>query len=147
LAAWVGDYPEQVMVAQVSYGSCPMCQTPKSAPMGHSTFRPLDNSRDQHIYSELLVDNIFDALRTLGVSPIRNQFWQYPLCNVYRFWQSDELHQLLQGLVNDLSHWLLKYLKARNVKDQFDHRFTSVPRYPSLQQFSKPFDLLKSGTW
>jgi hypothetical protein len=31
LAAWVGDYPEQVMVAQVSYGSCAMCEIPKGA--------------------------------------------------------------------------------------------------------------------
>jgi hypothetical protein len=27
------------------------------------------------------------------------------------------LHQLLLGLVNDLFHWLLKYLKAGDVKD------------------------------
>jgi len=44
-------------------------------------------------------------------------------------------------------HWLLKYLKARNVKDQFHNRFTSVPRYPGLQHFSKPVDSLKSGPW
>jgi len=121
LAAWDGDYPEQVMVAQVSYGSCRMCEIPKGAPMGHSTFRPLNNSRDHHIYTELLEDNNIDALQTLGVRLIRNQFWQYPLCNVYRLWQPDELHQLLLALVKDLFHWLLKYLKARNVKDQFDN--------------------------
>jgi len=28
LAAWVRDYPEQVLVAQVSYGSCPMSEIP-----------------------------------------------------------------------------------------------------------------------
>jgi hypothetical protein len=32
---------------------------------------------------------------------IRNQFWQFPLCNVYQLWQPDELHQLLPGLVKD----------------------------------------------
>jgi len=104
LAAWVGDYLEQVMVAQVTYGSCPVCEIPKGAPMGHSTFRPLDNSRDQHIYSELLEDNNIDALHTLGVHPIHNQFWQYPLCNVYHLWQPDELHQLLLGLVKHGMH-------------------------------------------
>jgi hypothetical protein len=57
------------------------------------------------------------------------------------------MHQLLLGLVKDLLHWLCKYLKVRNVKDQFDNRFTSVPGYPDLQHFSKPFDSLKSGTW
>ena len=80
------------MVSQVSYGSYPMCEIPKSEPMGHSTFQPLDISRDQHISSELLEDNNIDALHTLGVNPICNQFWQFPLCNVYRLWQPDELH-------------------------------------------------------
>jgi len=46
LAAWVGDYPEQIIVAQVSYVSCPMCEIPKGVPMGHSTIQPLDNPRD-----------------------------------------------------------------------------------------------------
>jgi len=38
-------------------------------------------------------------------------------------------------------------MKARKVKDQFDNQFTSVPRYPGLQHFSKPFNSWKSGTW
>jgi len=109
------------MVAQVPYGSCPMCGIPEGALMGHTTFRPLNDSRDQDNYSELLEDTNIDALHNLVVCSIRNQFWQYPLCNVYRLWQPDELHQLLLGLVDDLLHWLLKYLKARNAKDQFDN--------------------------
>jgi len=96
---------------------------------------------------DLLVDNNIDALHTLGVHPIRNQFWQYPLCNVYPLRQPDELHPLLLGLVKDLLHWLLKYLNARNLKDQFDHQFTSVPRYPGIQQVSKPFDSLTCSSW
>jgi len=76
--------------------------------MGRSTLPPLDNSRDQHIYSELLQDHNTDALHAVGVHPIRNQLWQFPPCNVYRLWQPDELHQLLLGLVRDLLHWLLK---------------------------------------
>jgi len=69
--------------------------------MGHSSVRPLDNSRDHHIQSELLEDNTIDALHTPGVDPIRNQFWQYPHCNVFLLWQPDELHQLVVGLVKD----------------------------------------------
>jgi len=44
-------------------------------------------------------------------------------------------------------HWLLKYLKARNVKDQFDNRFTSVPRYAGLLHTSEELDSSRSGTW
>jgi len=43
LAVWVGNYPEQVMIAQVSYSSCLMCEISEGAPMGHSTFHPIDN--------------------------------------------------------------------------------------------------------
>jgi hypothetical protein len=85
---------------------------------------------------------------TQEISMFTQSFWtNLPLCNVYRLWQPDELHQLLLGLVKDLLHWLLKYVKARNVKDQFDNQFTSVRRYPGLQCFSKPFNSMKSGSW
>jgi len=124
-----------------------MCKNPQGAPMGHWSFRRLDSSRDYHFYSELLKHNNFDAVILLGVHPIHNQFWQYPLCNVCRLWQPDELHLLLLGLVNELLHGLLKYVKGGNVKYQFDIRFTLVPPYPGLQHFSKSFDSLKSGTW
>jgi len=70
---------------------------------------------------ELLDEPNINVLHTVGVHPIRNQLYQYPLCNVYRLLQPDELHQLLLGLVKDLLHWLLKYLKGINVKDQFDN--------------------------
>jgi hypothetical protein len=106
LASWAEDHPDADMVAQISYGSCPMCKIPKGAPMGHLSFLPLLISQDQHIYSELLADNNIDSLHTLGVHLICNQFWQYPLCNVYRLWQTDTLYQLLSGLVQDLLHRL-----------------------------------------
>jgi len=115
-----------------------MCEIPNGVPMGHSTFRPLNNSRDQYIYWELLEDNNIDALHTLGVCPIRNYFWQYPLCNIYCLRQPDEWYQLLLGLVEDLMHWVLKYRKAGNVNDQFDNRFTSGPQYPGLLHTSNP---------
>jgi len=121
LATWVGDYPVQVIIAEVSYGSYPMCEIPKGVMMVHATFRALDNSRDQRIYSELLKDNHIDALHTLDVHPIRKQFWQYPLCNVHRLWQPDEFHPLLLAFVQDLLHWLLKYLKVKNFTDHFDN--------------------------
>jgi len=124
-----------------------MCEIPIGATMGHSTCWALHMSREQHVHSELLDKTKLDVLHTLHVHPIHNQFWQFPLCNVYRLWQPDELHQLLLGLVKNLLHWQLKYLKARNVKDQVDNRFTSVPQYPGLQPFSKPFDSLISSSW
>ena len=132
---------------KVSYGSCPMCEVPKCALMGHSTFRPLDDSRFEHVYLALLDELNIDDLHNTGVHPIQNQFWQCPLCNVYCLWQPEELHQLLLGFVKDFLHWPLKYLEARDVKNQFDNQFTLVPQYPGLHHFSKPLDSMKSSSW
>jgi len=147
LAAWVEDYPERVMIAQVTYGSCRMCENPKGTLMRHTTFWPLDNSRDHQVYSELLDETNIDFLHTLGAHPLCNQFWLYPLCNFYRLWQPDVLHQLLLGWVNELLHWLLKSLKARNVINRFDNRFRLVPQYQGLQCFAKRLDSVKCNSW
>jgi hypothetical protein len=111
LPAWVKDYPEQVIVTHVPYGSYAICAIPKGTSMGHSVFLALDNSRHQHIYSELLDGYDGDPHHTLSVNPIRNQFWQYSLCNDYRLWQPDELPQWLLGSVKDILHSKLNCLK------------------------------------
>jgi len=71
LAAWVRDYPEIVIVCQVSEGVCLMCEILTGAPMGLSTLWPLDNSRDQHAYSELLNESTIHVLPPLHVHPIQ----------------------------------------------------------------------------
>jgi len=81
LAACVADNLEQVMVAQVSYGSNLMCSIANGVPLGHSTCCALDISPDHHDQLQLLEDTNIDALHTDGVHTICNQFRQYPLCN------------------------------------------------------------------
>lgn len=88
--------------------------------------------------------HIVNVLYTIRDHPIWNLFWQYPFCNVYLLWEPDELHQLLLGLGKDLSHWLLKYFKARIGRNDFDNIFTLVLRYPDLQLFSKSCNSLNS---
>jgi hypothetical protein len=83
----------------------------------------------------------------LHVQASYNHFWEYPLCNVYCLWQPDALHQLYLGIVKTVFNWLLDYLTARGLKEDFDARFTAVSHYPGLTRFSKTFDSLKSGSW
>jgi len=147
LAAWVGDYPEHITIAQVTYGWCPMCEIPNRMPMGQSTSWALDNSSNQDVYSELLDETNIDVLHTLRIHPIHKQFWQWPLYNVCHLSQPNELHQLLVGLVKHFLHWQLKLLNGWNVKDQIDNRLTSVPQYRGLQEFPKQFNATKSSSW
>jgi len=80
LAAWVRDYPEQVMFAQVSYGSCLMGEISNGVLMGYSPFSPPNNSTDQNVELELLDKTYIDVVRTLGVLPNQNQLWKFLLC-------------------------------------------------------------------
>ena len=87
-----------------------------------------------------------DEFKAANLRPIANSFWDYSLCDVYRLWQPDTLYQLYPGIVKDLYKWVEEYMKMRGLKAEFDARFTSVPHYPNLLRFSKPFDALKNGT-
>lgn len=118
LAVWVGDYVEQVIVALVSNGLYHICEIDIGIPFGHSTFQPPINRRDQYNCFEHLIEFRYDALCTLYVHPMHDQFWQYPVCHFAWHWQPYELHQLQREIVMDLLNCLLQYLKARNDKDE-----------------------------
>jgi len=83
LATWLGDYPELVKVTKVSYCSYAMTEMTTGVLTGHSTMIPYDYWRERQVYSELLDNPNIDALNTVGVYPICNQFWQHPEFNLY----------------------------------------------------------------
>lgn len=145
LAAWIGDYPEITTLTQIIGGACPICEIPKGPVMGHDKPTRKFKPRSVEEYQERLGD--VDELKQVYLQPIANLIWDYPLCNVYRLWQPDTLHQLYLGIVKDLFEWVTDYMKIRGLKAEFDARFTSVPHYPDMLRFSKPFDALKNGTW
>ncbi|PPQ73617.1 hypothetical protein CVT26_010525 [Gymnopilus dilepis] len=110
-AAYVGDYPEQVLVTLVKNGDCVVCD------IDHDLLEDLDSTgcpRD--------IDMILDALETLqtdglrafvkacaeaGVKAIPNPFWKdLPYVNIYESITPDILHQLYQGLIKHLVLWI-----------------------------------------
>lgn len=42
IAFYIRDYPEQLIVAQVSYGLYPICEIPQGVSIGYWTFQPLN---------------------------------------------------------------------------------------------------------
>ena len=146
LAAWIGDYPKITTLTQIIGVACPVCEVPKGPAMGHDKQTRKYKPRCRAEYQKRL-DDCMDELKAANLRPIANPFWDYPLCNVYRLWQPDNLHQHYLGIVKDLFEWVTEYMKMRGLKVEFDARFTSVPHYPNMLRFSKPFDALKNGTW
>ncbi|KAJ3525552.1 hypothetical protein NMY22_g10528 [Coprinellus aureogranulatus] len=110
LAAYVADYPEQVLVTGIKSGDCPRCPALKDT-LGE-------------LWSALPVRDIgpiLDALDTIdegptafaqacaeaGIKPIQAPFWQdLPFVNIFQSITPDILHQLYQGVLKHIISWL-----------------------------------------
>jgi len=88
---------EQNIIAQGSQISCVIWTIHNCVPISHPPFPRLNHARCWLICLDLFEETDIDALHTLGVHPIYNQFYQYCLSYTYWLWQSDKFHQLLQS--------------------------------------------------
>ena len=111
-ALFVGDYPEQTLVAGCKYGECPKCQVVKSE-LGSTTIPLL--ARDLNATLDVLATAETDPLhyvatcREARIKPIYHPFWEnLPYSNIYTSIVPDILHQLHQGILKHLITWLVK---------------------------------------
>ena len=123
-----------------------MCEVPKGPAMGQDKQTRKYKPRCCGEYQERLVD-CTAKLKMANLLPIANPFCDYPLCDVYRHWQPDTLHQLYLGIVKELFEWVTEYMKMRGLKAEFNAQFKLVPHYPNMLCFSKLFYALKTGIW
>ncbi|KZV74632.1 hypothetical protein PENSPDRAFT_572729 [Peniophora sp. CONT] len=139
LAAFVGDYPEQILVAGVKYGLCPK-GTLDPSQFGNAAARC--ELRDTEEVVEALetlegdpqnVEGYVEACQEAGVKPI-DPFWRdYPYQDIYQSFPPDILHQIYQGLVKHMLTWL----KVAYGEKALDARFKCLPANHQLRQFSK----------
>ena len=158
LAAWIADYPEYSTIMGCTNMWCPCCEIPLKE-MGHVQVKsrsydpqkPYEHwpLRKRTIYEEMLERKAEKGeFRELGIVKARNKLWDYPLCDVYKLWQPDELHVLFIGLVKTLlGDWLIPLLQTKDYYHRFNKRFKAVPRYPQLKRFKKLFHDVQSGSW
>lgn len=112
LAAYVGDYPEQVLVALVKTGECPICSIPHAGmgDMDHCSTYPPRDIRPIHgaLHSIDSGTQAFtNACVNAGIKPVQNPFWQnLPYVNIYDSITPDILHQLYQGLIKHVITWI-----------------------------------------
>ncbi|KAI0072677.1 hypothetical protein K474DRAFT_1686544 [Panus rudis PR-1116 ss-1] len=109
-AAYVGDYLEQLLVAGVKYGECPICQAPREKMSDPETQYPF---RDLEAILEILAiadDRPADYLKECkhaGIRPIYRPFWDdLPYSDVFLSITPDILHQLYQGVIKHLVSWI-----------------------------------------
>lgn len=147
LAAYIGDYPEQVLITCVKTGECPTCPIPRKGIGDPDLVQP---PRDiEEILDAIEVLDYSDpqdfnrACKSVGIKPIQRPFWQHlPFLNIYRSITPDLLHQLYQGNIKHLLGWL----REACGEDEIDARCRRLPPNHNIRLFLKGISHLSRVT-
>ncbi|KZV66206.1 hypothetical protein PENSPDRAFT_689159 [Peniophora sp. CONT] len=147
LAAYVGDYPEQILVAGVKSTLCPKGKLDKKffGTEDHCELRDADaivkalKHRDTHPND---LRGYIDGCQAVGVKPVNTLWKDYPHCDIYLAITPDILHQLYQGVLKHLIVWLKHVYGPKAI----DARFKCLPANHQLRQFNKGISTLSRVT-
>ncbi|THU89883.1 hypothetical protein K435DRAFT_821260 [Dendrothele bispora CBS 962.96] len=135
LAAYVGDYPEQVLITTVFYGDCATCPTEKDE-LGdypcREDFRSMADavSAAKMIGTDVWTEHCFNS----NIKPVQHPFWEdLPYTDIFRSITPDLLHQLYQGVMKHLIEWLSHICSA----EEIDARVRRLPPSHGMRQFHK----------
>ncbi|KAJ3885503.1 hypothetical protein GG344DRAFT_91265 [Lentinula edodes] len=117
LAAYVGNYPEQIPVTTAYSGDCPCCETEKEDLRIYPCACP---SRD--------IGAVLEAVHTTtpdlwvkkclkcNIKPVQRPFWEdLPYANIFASITPDILHQLYQGVMKHLISWVTSVCGADEI--------------------------------
>ena len=144
LATFIGDYPEQSLVACTSNGRCPKCTVPREE-IGSGSKYPLCNFGDAVRLFSMSDHNptaFHAACRDASFKPTYHPFWErLPFANIFLLITPDILHQLHQGILKHMVTWL-----ADLSGDEIDMRCSRLPPNHNARHFRYGFTWLKRLT-
>ncbi|KAJ3520504.1 hypothetical protein NMY22_g12728 [Coprinellus aureogranulatus] len=110
LAAYVADYPEQVLVTGIKSGDCPRCPALKDTlgePWSAQAVRDIGPILDALDTINEGPTAFAQACAEAGIKPIQAPFWQdLPFVNIFQSITPHVLHQLYQGVLKHIISWL-----------------------------------------
>ncbi|KAI0055018.1 hypothetical protein BV25DRAFT_1816215 [Artomyces pyxidatus] len=134
-AVFVGDYPEQALVACVKYGVCPKCV------VEHEDLGDSEGAPSRNLFDIMDALSQFDrgpaqyveACQAAGIKPVVHPFWEdLPYANIFTSITPDILHQMYQGMMKHLISWVTDAFGA----DAIDARCQRMPPNHNLRLFS-----------
>ncbi|KAF8867851.1 hypothetical protein BD779DRAFT_1463451, partial [Infundibulicybe gibba] len=109
-ACFIGDYPEQVLVACVTTGDCVQC------PVSHDDLDDITEPEGLRPMQALLnalymYDDdpgpLYEHCKMGRLKPVLEPFWKnLPYVHIYRSITPDVLHQLYQGVIKHMVEWI-----------------------------------------
>ncbi|KAH9997085.1 hypothetical protein BJV77DRAFT_1059191 [Russula vinacea] len=138
LAAFVGDYPEQMLVTCMYSSHCPKCLVPPKRLGDFITFPLRDPDVALEVYA--LADGdpmpFYTACHAADLKPIYHPFWEMlPLSNIFLLITPDILHQLLQGVMKHVLSWVSKPSVFRS--EEIDVWCRQLPPNHNITLFTK----------
>ncbi|THU92309.1 hypothetical protein K435DRAFT_820522 [Dendrothele bispora CBS 962.96] len=136
-AAFVGDYPEQILVTCSISGYCPCCTIPRQRIGENTEPHPL-----RHLRSILEALQMVDegaaafvkACKDVGIKPVFEPFWaNLPYSNIFLAITPDLLHQLYQGVFKHMKAWVLEVYGTHEI----DARCRRLPPNHNIRLFMK----------
>ncbi|EKM83117.1 hypothetical protein AGABI1DRAFT_35141 [Agaricus bisporus var. burnettii JB137-S8] len=137
LAAFVGDYPEQVLTTCIYSGDCPCCNISRNQlgrENNNNELRDIDETLNVLSAFEDDPGHFFQKCRESRIKPVGTPFWrELPYVNIYNSITPDVLHQLYQGLIKHLVNWLIEAFGPLEI----DARCRRLPANHNIQAFMK----------
>ncbi|KAK1235839.1 hypothetical protein PQX77_000929 [Marasmius sp. AFHP31] len=140
LGPYIGDYPEQVLLACIVQGWCARCTAAHDDLDGAGIAR-------SHAHTILVQDAMSAAKQwdDYGIIPDILPFTHYfPRADIHALIAPDILHQLIKGTFKDhLVTWVQEYLElhsgskaeAARIMADIDRRIAAAPLFPELRRF------------
>ena len=134
LATFIGDYPEQSPVACTYNGRCPKCIVPHDELEQYSVLPFWNFNTAVTVFAQSDGDPtaFHVACRNASFKLTYNPFWQHlPFTDIFLSITPDILHQVHQGVVKHLVHWLTSI-----GSDEIDtlSSFTTEPQCTAFSQ-------------
>ncbi|KAF7983491.1 hypothetical protein HWV62_21806 [Athelia sp. TMB] len=140
LAAFIADYPEQVLLAGIVQNWCPKCTAPSTDLDGglagmrtrESTQALMDTLDSKRLWDEYGIDD--------DIIPFT---FDFPRADIHEILSPDLLHQLIKGTFKDhLVTWVGEFFlvtegeaRANEILDEIDRRIAATPAFPGLRRF------------
>ncbi|KAI0683789.1 hypothetical protein BC835DRAFT_1524119 [Cytidiella melzeri] len=147
-ACFVGDYPEQILVALGYTGKCACCKI-AHAKLGDYAPKCATDLRDLAAILDILdsfdtcPEDFLKSCAAAGVKPVIDPFWlNFPYTHIFRSITPDVLHQLYQGIVKHLVAWLIEAYGAAEI----DARCRRIPPNHHIRIFENGISSLSKVT-
>ena len=150
LAAFIGDYPEQMLVTLGLNGDCPRCPKDRDN-LGeydddtgiNASLRDLDKIRDALGTFDIDASQFLKACASIRLKPTPRPFWlKLPFLYIHRSITPDILHQMYQGVMKHIIKWIISALGSTEI----DARCRRMPPNHNIRVFTRGISSLSRVT-